>query len=387
MQKKAYENRVWTIPNALTAFRLLMVPVFVWLYYRVENHVLAAVALGVSAVSDMLDGWIARRFYMESNLGRVLDPLADKITQAAMCLMLLERYPIMLWVLIFFGVKELALAAMGYAHMKRTGVVNSARWYGKASSIVQYAVVIGLILSPAIGEYSAYVLLSLCMLTHALSLLLYGAFYIRSRKKPGDTPSVAMRPVDWQTMVMYLLFVASVFLLLFTSGDSSLREVLPKGIYLFLRFASIVGTMGILAFFIGEKLPREKFDPEKFPFKCAKWEKEGKIYDNLGLRYWKTHVPDMSKYFPRAFSKQGNFSRDPAHLRRLVQETCSAEAVHWTLIALSFVFPILMDELGGLAMVLYIIGNLASIVIQRYNRPRIMKIIGVIEKRKKCVNC
>lgn len=188
---------------------------------------------------------------------------------------------------------------------------------------------IGLILSPTIGEYSAYVLLSLCMLTHALSLLLYGAFYIRSRKKPGDTPSVAMRPVDWQTMVMYLLFVASVFLLLFTSGDSSLREVLPKGIYLFLRFASIVGTMGILAFFIGEKLPREKFDPEKFPFKCAKWEKEGKIYDNLGLRYWKTHVPDMSKYFPRAFSKQGNFSRDPAHLRRLVQETCSAEAVHW----------------------------------------------------------
>lgn len=122
MQKKAYENRVWTIPNALTAFRLLMVPVFVWLYYRVENHVLAAVALGVSAVSDMLDGWIARRFCMESNLGRVLDPLADKITQAAMCLMLLERYPIMLWVLIFFGVKELALAAMGYAHMKRTGV-------------------------------------------------------------------------------------------------------------------------------------------------------------------------------------------------------------------------------------------------------------------------
>ncbi len=143
------------------------------------------------------------------------------------------------------------------------------------------------------------------------SLLLYGAFYIRSRKKPGDTPSVAMRPVDWQTMVMYLLFVASVFLLLFTSGDSSLREVLPKGIYLFLRFASIVGTMGILAFFIGEKLPREKFDPEKFPFKCAKWEKEGKIYDNLGLRYWKTHVPDMSKYFPARVLQAGQFFTRP----------------------------------------------------------------------------
>ena len=60
--------------------------------------------------------------------------------------------------------------------------------------------------------------------------------------------------------------------------------------------------------------------------------------------------------------------------------------MHWTLIALSFVFPILMDELGGLAMVLYIIGNLASIVIQRYNRPRIMKIVHAIEKRRKCAD-
>ena len=387
MQKSAYRNRIWTIPNVLTAFRILIVPVFVWLYCGLKRHGLAAAALGVSAISDILDGYIARRFHMESNLGRVLDPLADKITQAAMCLTLLGRYPIMLWVLIFFGVKELALAAMGYAYMKRTGIVNSARWYGKASSIVQYSVIIGLILSPTIGEFSAYVLLSLCMLTHALSLLLYGIFYIRSRKHPTRTPGVAMRPVDWQTMAMYLLLVASIFLLLFTSGDSSLREVLPRGLYLFLRFASIVGTMGILAFFVGEKLPREKFDPEKFPFKCFAWEKGGATYEKLGLRYWKTHVPDMSKYIPRAFAKQGNFSRDPAHLRRLVQETCSAEAVHWALVALSFVFPILMDELGGLAMVLYIIGNLASIVIQRYNRPRIMKIVHAIEKRKKCADC
>lgn len=382
MQKSGYEKRILTIPNVLTAFRILMIPAFVWLYRSAEHRMLAAVSLGVSAFSDMLDGWIARHFHMESNLGRVLDPLADKLTQAAMCLMLLSRYPIMLWVLVFFGVKEAALAAMGYAHMKRTGVVNSARWYGKASSIVQYAVVIGLILSPTITEYSAYVLLSICMLTHVLSLLLYVVFYIRSMRNPGHPTGVAMRPVDWQTMVMYLLLMGGVFLFLFTSGDSSLHDVLPKGIYLFLRFASIVITIGVMAFFIGERLPREKFNPEKFPFACWKWEDEGKFYDKLGLRYWKTHVPDMSKYIPKAFSKQGNFLRDPAHLRRLVQETCSAETVHWALIAVSFVFPIFMDELGLLAMALYIVGNLASIVIQRYNRPRIMKIIHILETRK-----
>ena len=379
--QKSYEKRIWTIPNVLTAFRILLIPVFVVLYHGAQRHLLAAVSLGVSAVSDMLDGWIARHFHMESNLGRILDPLADKLTQAAMCLMLLSRYPIMLWVLIFFGVKEAALAAMGYAHMKRTGVVNSARWYGKASSIVQYAVVIGLILSPTISEYSAYVLLSLCMLTHVVSLLMYAIFYLRSKRHPNHPVGAAMRPVDWQTMVMYLLEMGGIFLFLFTGGDSSLRDVLPKGIYLFLRFASIVITIGVMAFFIGEKLPREKFNPEKFPFACWKWENEGKFYDKLGLRYWKTHVPDMSKYIPKAFSKQGNFSRDPEHLRRLVLETCSAETVHWALIAVSFVFPIFMDELGVLAMILYIIGNLASIVIQRYNRPRIMKIIHILETR------
>ena len=90
----------------------------------------------------------------------------------------------------------------------------------------------------------------------------------------------------------------------------------------------------------------------------------------------------MSKYIRRAFPKQGNLLRDPDHLRKLVVETCSAEFVHWVLILLSPLFAILMDELGVLAMILYIIGNMVSLVIQRYNRPRIMKIIQRIEKRK-----
>ena len=69
-----------------------------------------------------------------------------------------------------------------------------------------------------------------------------------------------------------------------------------------------------------------------------------------------------------------------------MQETCSAEFVHWVLILLSPVFAVLMDELGVLSMILYIIGNLVSIIIQRYNRPRVQKIIQRIERRK-CADC
>ena len=376
-----YENRIVTLPNALTLFRVLLIPVFVWLYGSLKNHVWSAAVLGLSALTDLVDGWMARHFRMESNLGRILDPVADKLTQAAMCLMLLSRYPTMLALLIFFGVKEALLAALGYCYMRRTGIVNSARWYGKASSIVQYGVMLGIILSPEISDYTAHVLIALCFATHAISLVLYGAFYLRSVRHPESVPSVAMRPIDWHIMIMYLLLVASVFLLMFTTGDASLRQVLPKPLFVFLRFASIVGLLGIPAFFWGEKVPRRWFDPGRFPFRSFKWEQEGRIYEKIGIQHWKNHTPDMSKHFQKTFAKQGNLLRSPEHLRKLVAETCSAEFVHTVLILLSPAFVLLMDEYGVLAMVLYILGNLVSLIIQRYNRPRIMKIIQRIEKR------
>ena len=376
-----YENRIVTLPNALTLFRVLLIPVFVWLYGSLKNHVWSAAVLGLSALTDLVDGWMARHFRMESNLGRILDPVADKLTQAAMCLMLLSRYPTMLALLIFFGVKEALLAALGYCYMRRTGIVNSARWYGKASSIVQYGVMLGIILSPEISDYTAHVLIALCFATHAISLVLYGAFYLRSVRHPESVPSVAMRPIDWHIMIMYLLLVASVFLLMFTTGDASLRQVLPKPLFVFLRFASIVGLLGIPAFFWGEKVPRRWFDPGKFPFRSFKWEQEGRIYEKIGIQHWKNHTPDMSKHFQKTFAKQGNLLRSPEHLRKLVAETCSAEFVHTVLILLSPAFVLLMDEYGVLAMVLYILGNLVSLIIQRYNRPRIMKIIQRIEKK------
>ena len=386
MQENRYQTRIITIPNVLTLIRLLLIPLFIWLYCACKEHIWSAVVVVTSGLTDMLDGFIARKCHMESNLGRILDPVADKLAQAAMCFAMIYRYPIMLWVLVFFAVKELIMAALGWFYMRRTGVVNSARWYGKASSIVQYATMLALILNPAISEYSAHVLISLCMLTHAVSLLLYVIFYIRSMLNPAHEPGVAMRPIDWQVMVMYLLLMLSVFMLMFTSGESFLREVLWKPLYLFLRFASIVGTLGVPAFFLGERVPRTWFNADAFPFKSFSWEKEGQIYEKIGIQWWKNRTPDMSKYLRKAFPKQGNFLRDPVRLRRLVAETCSAEFVHAVLILFSPLFAILMDELGILAMVLYILGNLISLIIQRYNRPRIMKIIQRVEKRK-CADC
>ena len=94
----------------------------------------------------------------------------------------------MLWVLVFLAVKEAALVGLGYAYMKRTGIISGAHWYGKASSVVLYATMVALMLSPDVSAYSANVLIALLVATHAVSLMLYAVFYIRALRNPAPCP-------------------------------------------------------------------------------------------------------------------------------------------------------------------------------------------------------
>ena len=76
------QNNIFTIPNLLSAFRLLLVPVIAWLYCGQGDYPLTAGVLLLSGATDIADGFIARRFRMVSDLGKVLDRVADKLTQA-----------------------------------------------------------------------------------------------------------------------------------------------------------------------------------------------------------------------------------------------------------------------------------------------------------------
>ena len=82
--EKDYKNKIFTIPNVLSFFRILLVPVFVWLYAFRDERIWALIVLIVSGVTDLLDGFIARHFHMISDLGKMLDPVADKLTAAAL---------------------------------------------------------------------------------------------------------------------------------------------------------------------------------------------------------------------------------------------------------------------------------------------------------------
>ena len=188
---------------------------------------------------------------------------------------------------------------------------------------------------------------------------------------------------DIGALIMALLFVLSIAVFALTSGDR--LKHLFKPLYVFLRMASIVGIIGIAAFFIGESIPRSLYDYRRFPFKCYKWERNGEIYVKLGVRWLKSHSIDMSSIMPKAFPKQNTMSRDKAHLERLVQEMCNAELVHWILMFLSPVFWLLIDGWYGVAIAIgYALSNLGDIMIQRYNRPRIVMIIKRMEACESC---
>ena len=149
-----------------------------------------------------------------------------------------------------------------------------------------------------------------------------------------------------------------------------------------LEFLLIAAGIGVLAFFVGEMLPRRWFNPDAFPYRCAKWEQGGAFYEKLRIRYWKDIFPDMSRFIPQTFRKKAGLSRDPEHAARLIVETCSAEAVHWGLMLVSLLYPIVMGPAGWICYFLYnLLGNVPPILIQRYNRPRLQKMLTMMRAR------
>ena len=163
---------ICTIPNMLSFFRILLIPVMAVLYCYYEAHEAAVVVIVISGITDILDGKIARKFNMVSDFGKFLDPLADKLTQAV-------RYPGMRGLFVLMLVKESVLSVCAYGALKATNTVNSAKWYGKVTTATLYAVMILLFLFPDIPDQLAEAGIILCGTVIVMSMILYVKFFIQ----------------------------------------------------------------------------------------------------------------------------------------------------------------------------------------------------------------
>ena len=176
-------NRIWkrdqvlTIPNLLSLLRLLMIPLIVWLYCEKESYTGAAAMILVSGLTDIADGIIARKFHLVSDLGKILDPVADKLTQAALIYCLIARFDWMLWLFILFAVKEVIMGISGLAVIKKKDVINSAQWFGKLATVVLYVVMLLLFLFPDTPVAAANCMILACAAVILLSLVKYLRFY------------------------------------------------------------------------------------------------------------------------------------------------------------------------------------------------------------------
>lgn len=164
---KGLFKNCWTIPNLLTLIRILLVPVFAVLFYR--GYYIAAVAvLVVSGLTDTFDGKIARRFNQISDLGKVLDPVADKLTQITLAILLFIKFRgsskdtlvAFSWIFLVFLIKEAIMVIGGAALLALNLRPSPAESFGKIATFAFYAVMTILIaFAPDFGAFSKYFVL------------------------------------------------------------------------------------------------------------------------------------------------------------------------------------------------------------------------------------
>jgi len=175
-------NKILTIPNILSMVRLCLIPLFVWLYCAKAMYARTAMVLVLSGITDLVDGFIARKFHMISNLGKILDPLADKLTQAAALFCLLTRFEHMLIPFIFIFVKEISSGIMGLIVVRKTGIVDGADWHGKVNTFLLYSMMILHVLWHDIPTSVSDLTIFACVAMMFLSFLLYAIRHIRALK-------------------------------------------------------------------------------------------------------------------------------------------------------------------------------------------------------------
>lgn len=182
-ENKDVFKTVFTIPNVLSFARLCMIPLIIWLYCVKDNYVWTGYVIIVSGATDVIDGFIARTFHMVSDLGKILDPIADKFTQATVLFCLLLRYPMVLLPLIAMTLKETFVGTTGFMVIQKNGKVMGAVWHGKVATLLLYAMMMLHLFWHDITPLVSNIFIIACTVMICVSFFFYGAANIRALKQ------------------------------------------------------------------------------------------------------------------------------------------------------------------------------------------------------------
>lgn len=188
---KNWKKEIFTIPNMLSLFRLVLIPVYVVIYLNATTameYILAGSILAASCLTDMIDGQIARHFNMISTVGKVLDPVADKATQFTLTLCLSLKYPALRFVLVLFVAKEafqLIAMIVSYLHGK---ALPGALLPGKICTVVLFVSLIAMVLFPDMNPRLVEAIALVDAVFLGISFLSYIFAYYGKHSKVQDMP-------------------------------------------------------------------------------------------------------------------------------------------------------------------------------------------------------
>lgn len=184
------------VPNILTIIRFLLIPLLIIVSLQ-GNHISTIIVLTISGITDILDGYIARRFNYITNFGKLMDPLADKATQITLLTVLTIQKIIPVWIIVIVLLKEFLMIA-GASFLYGKELVVSSKWYGKLATVLFYIAIVCSLFTeywngPLVGhpEYSLPTLPAfhtyiyyLAVITTIFSLIMYiKAFYLQGYLK------------------------------------------------------------------------------------------------------------------------------------------------------------------------------------------------------------
>ena len=152
---KDWKKEILTIPNLLSLFRLILIPVYITIYLNAKDaadYYIAAGILAVSCLTDLIDGKIARHFNMISTVGKILDPFADKATQFTLIICLALNYNVLWYIVALFVIKESFQLIAGSINLKKGRVLKGALISGKICTAVLFVSLIFMIMVPNLKD-------------------------------------------------------------------------------------------------------------------------------------------------------------------------------------------------------------------------------------------
>lgn len=184
-----WKKEICTIPNLLSVFRIVLIPVYMNIYINAdspEDYTTAAVILAMSCFTDLIDGKIARKFNMISNVGKVLDPMADKLTQLALLICLSARRKALRYLLVFFLIKEFWQFFAMVGSLRRGKALDGALMSGKVSTTVLFASLVLMVLCPDLSERTVNIITTVCFVFLLFAFADYIRAYFGREKKLYD---------------------------------------------------------------------------------------------------------------------------------------------------------------------------------------------------------